>query len=82
MRIVVKSSKERDALEQTIINIIAGLCIVAEYCFGVRVDVICVSIILVAILLTLFHVWNRLESIRFMMSYRFDKDFLQDDDGD
>jgi hypothetical protein len=68
-----KSSKERDRIEQGVINVIAVFCIFAEYYYGgANANVMCVSVILIGILLSLFQIWNRLESIRFMMSYRFD----------
>ena len=61
-------------------NVISVVCVFAEYYFGARPEIICVSIILIAILVCLFQIWNRLESIRFMIAYRFDKVFLRDGD--
>ena len=59
-----KPSKERDDLEQRIITAIAGLCIVGEYYYGgASVNVVCVSVILIGILLCLFHIWNKSQSL-------------------
>lgn len=77
----VKSSRERDRLEQLIINVISVCCLFYEYDYGgANFNVICVSVILLGLLLCLFHIWNKLEAIRFMIDFRFEKDFMSGND--